>query len=339
MSSEAVNKLVVNGKEYPFRFNGHHSCNGCKHDLRTGDSKCAIIDDIRSAGMECCMRQDFFQPREAEKPLAEQVKGWMEAGKYVVDTRPNWNGCCRVWHGLKRIMFADGEDANITFSNNQIKDDSTILHHGDAVSTIKWLCEQGYDVEFDWCNINGSIEKRIATPAKYPCSDYYAVKFAGEHDILAGGLNNQYSGSTITRFYRPTTAETDAQKIERLLREGFTVEYRVGGGNLVTANFHSGDIVTTYSPAHDYKRLDIPISSSRLAFNNNDATYLAHYREPSVEDVLRKMDELTVDNLCQWFEIQFGFPVPQDYWNRLSDYYAMARWQLIESNPENNVSL
>jgi hypothetical protein len=336
MSSEAVNKLVVNGKEYPFRFNGHHSCNGCKHDLRTGDSKCAIIDDIRSAGMECCMRQDFFQPREAEKPLAEQVREWLESGEYVVDTRPNWNGCCRVWHGLKRIMFADGEDANITFSNNQIKDDSTILHHGDAVSTIKWLCEQGYDVEFDWCNINGSIEKRIATPAKYPCSDYYAVKFAGEHDILAGGLNNQYSGSTITRFYRPTTAETDAQKIERLLRDGFVVETRDGDGALRVYRRGSSHVHWWYSEFdwNHYTR-----SVNDISPITDDEIYLAHYREPEPDEVLRKMDELTVDNLCQWFEIQLGFPVPQDYWNRLSDYYAIARWQLIESNPENNVSL
>lgn len=131
--------------------------------------------------------------------------------------------------------------------------------------------------------------------------------------------------------YRPAPAETDAQKIERLLREGFTVEYRGAHGKLLIATQINGtDFICG---CNGFKT-----QFSSTTPWGNALTYLAHYREPSVEDVLRKMDEITTDERLDTFDC-YDDTKAQNCWNRLSDFYAIARWKLIESNPENNVSL
>lgn len=314
-------ELTTNGVTfYGFALDGNVSCADCLWRSRTS-KELPCSNCITSGVGRIC----FWQPAiadEAEKPLSERVREWLEAGEYVVDTRPNWNGCCRVWHGLKRIMFADGEDANITFSNNQIKDDSTILHHGDAISTITWICEQGYECEIRF--ISGEVG--VVTVVN---GDFKTIINGIEHTWYDfAGLN---PGITITRFYRPAPAETDAQKILRLADEGNTVEYRAN---------HNGNFCVVNKCNGKYYLRDITPEAEECKASelSPDVTYLAHYREPSVEDVLKAMDSVDKGERHDLFS-SFNTDTCGDFWQYLQDAYAIARWKLIESNPENNVSL
>jgi hypothetical protein len=48
------------------------------------------------------------------------------------------------------------------------------------------------------------------------------------------------------------------------------------------------------------------------------------------------MDGLTSNDVVEVFPAR-SLPNPEANWARLSDYYAIARWNLITANPENHL--
>jgi hypothetical protein len=317
-----IGKLIgEDGSDVPFFLGQNKFCSigrGCVH---YGGSYCTISDLMRKHGMDCGVyldRPNFYQERP-ELSQAEQVEAWLEAGEYVVEVHPDTHDAKTITglHFGKQYMCEDG---GWTYDDPMWIGNETLLHHGDVVSTITYLCEQGYEVEFEYHG-----QKRIAVPGNVHLSPNVLDK----HRKHIGYANITYAGCTITRFCRPEPAETDAQKIERLLREGFVVETRTSRSTvymhkLIGNLFRCENLRTGFVVSSDFVNL------------NHDETYLSHYREPEPEEVMRKMDEILTSHALDVFG-PIHSVVAQGLWDRLSDYYAIARWQLITENPENNL--
>lgn len=324
MMSSEVKQLGVlhkeDGTEVPFFTNDTRGCSegrGCIHSLADRDSFescCAITDLKKKHGMRCMNNGSVsFYVEKPAPTQAELVRGYLAAGEYVMT---KGHGDIDGLWTKKRVMSSDGSSQK----RHLLPDPDRILHHGDALSTIRFLCEQGYEVEFEW-------DGAMITATSVNNGRLWGRRngSATTHSLSIG------SGVTITRFYRPAPAESDAQKILRLADEGNTVEYKPN---------HNGNFCVCDKRNGKYWLRDITDSveeceASELA---HEVTYLAHYREPEPEDVLRAMDGLTSNDVVEVFPAR-SLPNAEANWERLSDYYAIARWKLIESNPDNNVSL
>jgi hypothetical protein len=320
-----LGKLIgEDGQEYPFFANDDRACeagNGCMHYDAGHDDLCVIAPLLRESGIQCngTGTPSFYQERPAEPTQAELVAQWLEAGEYVVYRDSIDFDALKI--GNKVTIAGGGFVTHSMLWSNEWE----LLHHGDALSTIEFLCGQGYHVEFE--EAGGTRRAVLRNDGRY---DVYYCDLPRPNIMPTIGYYAPYNPK-ITRFYRPEPAETDAQKIRRLSDDGFTVEYRTKEGEWhLTSVVDGRDRV--WSEAYGY--LSYPVTDKW----SPTVTYLAHYREPEPEEVLRKMDELEWMTVCG---IMGGNDTAhaQNCWDTLSDYYAIARWQLIESGPDNNVSL